>query len=470
MNANEHPAARPAATKPPPVPNPFVRRMGTALKMGVMVFLILFLLIPLGMIRSVLRERVGRRDQAVAEISASWGAPQTVAGPLLVIPYRVRTPVWKEELVNGQMKRIQVEEERTGRGFFLPEMLKIEGEALPRKLFRGIYPAIVYTSTLRIEGRFAPPDFSPWKVEPEDILWDQALISLAVSDLRGAQDALRITFDDTSYALVPGSLVPGLESGVQARLPGLEPGNEGWTFATDLKLNGSERLVMAPFGMSTVASLKSNWPDPSFQGAFLPAERSVEADGFTADWNISYYGRGYPQQWNSLDTGAVPTATRINGSLFGVHFIQAVDSYRHAERSMKYGLLFFVMIFTSFFLFEVLTGMRIHPFQYALVGAALCLFYLALLALSEFIPFGAAYALGAAIATAMISLYSAKVLRGGRRSMVVALLLILIYALLYVILRLQDYSLLVGTAGLFLALGAVMFATRNIDWYARDRE
>ncbi len=470
MNMNEQPSLHPAATKPATVPNFFLRRVGTAMKMGVILFLMLFLLIPLGMIRNVLEERVGRRNLAVEEISASWGAPQTVAGPLLMIPYTARSTTWEEHLVDGQQTRVAVAKERTARAFFLPETLMIDGEADPKRLFRGIYSAIVYTSTVKIEGHFAAPDFSPWQVDPEDILWDQAVISLAISDLRGAQDALRIEFDSVSHALMPGSLVPGMESGVQARLQGLEPRNEGWSFSTELKLNGSERLLMAPFGMNTIARWNSKWPDPSFQGAFLPAERSVDADGFTAAWNITYYGRGYPQQWTSMEAGSVPGLSRIKDSLFGVHFIQAVDSYRHAERSMKYGMLFFVLIFTAFFLFEVLTRMRIHPFQYALVGAALCLFYLALLALSEFIPFGSAYALGAGSATAMITLYSAKVLKGGRRSVVVGLLLVIIYALLYIILRLQDYSLLAGTAGLFLALAAVMFATRNIDWYARDRD
>jgi len=232
-----------------------------------------------------------------------------------------------------------------------------------------------------------------------------------------------------------------------------------------LTLNGSRSLRFAPAGVNNDIRLVSTWPDPSFQGAFLPVERKIGPEGFNAHWKVSYYGRSYPQQWT--DRNPVNSAG-IAPSLFGVDLVPALDSYRHVERSIKYGVLFIVLLFAAFFLFEILSGVRIHPFQYALVGIALCLFYLGLLALSEVASFNAAYWTGALVASLLISLYSSKVLHSAARACLVAAGLAGVYAFLFVILRLQDYSLLVGTAGLFLVLAIVMFITRNIDWYARD--
>jgi inner membrane protein len=152
-----------------------------------------------------------------------------------------------------------------------------------------------------------------------------------------------------------------------------------------------------------------------------------------------------------------------------VNFLSGIDAYRNVERAIKYGMLFLVLVFAAFFLFELMSGLRIHPFQYALVGAALCLFYLGLLSLSEFIPFGLSYLAASAVTTLLIWLYSVKVLKSGKRTLIIVGLLAAIYGFLYVALQLQDYSLLFGTAGLFTVLAVVIFLTRNIDWYTRDQ-
>ena len=240
---------------------------------------------------------------------------------------------------------------------------------------------------------------------------------------------------------------------------------ESLPFEMHLTLNGSRSLRLAPAGVNNDVQLTSTWPDPSFQGGFLPTEREVGPNGFRARWQISYYGRSYPQRWTERNP---LNAAGVDSSLFGVDLVPALDSYRYVERSIKYGMLFIALMFTAFFLFEILSAVRIHPFQYALVGIALCLFYLGLLALSEIFSFSIAYWAGAAAASLMIALYSAKALQSTGRAYLVAIGLALVYAFLFVILRLQDYSLLVGTAGLFLVLAIVMFVTRNVDWYARD--
>jgi inner membrane protein len=212
-------------------------------------------------------------------------------------------------------------------------------------------------------------------------------------------------------------------------------------------------------------SAKKNPAEKWVSRFFLPIERNIGPKGLSAVWRLSYYGRSYPQQWT--DKTPLKSAAVV-ASLFGVNLVSVVDSYRFVERAVKYGVLLIALLFTAFFLFEILAAVRIHPFQYTLVGIALCLFSLALLALSEVISFGAAYWTGAAAATLLISLYSAKVLRGVRRAGLVAAGLMVLYAFVFVILHLQDYSLLIGAAGLFLVLGLLMYAIRNIDWYARD--
>jgi inner membrane protein len=455
---------------PPPLPpwRPKFSRFGTMLKMITLLVLALLLLIPLTMIQSVLRERLGRRGEAVANITSTWGAAQEISGPILIVPYKSQAKVWRTQIVNGKAENVEVTETVVNRAFFLPEELRVSGDLAPSVLHRGIYEAVVYSGDLDLSGTFAQPNFEEWKVEPADVMWEDAVVALMITDLRGAKAALTLTLGGQDYPLAPGTRIEGFASGVHARLPGATFASASTAFNLKLGLNGSSSLRVAPVGRQTTVHLASTWPDPSFCGAFLPTNRQISSKGFDATWQVSYYGRAYPQQWSSQDSAKPFTAATVQASLFGVDLISVVDSYRYVERSIKYGVLFVVLLFTAFFLFEVLAGIRVHPFQYTLVGMALCLFYLALLSLSEIIDFGTAYLAGAAASTLLITLYSARVLRSLRRALAIAGELAAIYGFLFVILRLQDYSLLFGTAGLFLALTIVMFVTRNIDWYARD--
>ena len=453
---------------PSSLPAPFLKQHAVVLKMGAIAVLVLLLLIPLFLVRSILTERLARRNEAVQEITSTWGSAQSVFGPVLILPYQYREKVLKDQLVNGRLERVEVGEVMQARAFFLPTTLKAEGSLVPSRLHRGIYEAVVYDGIIRISGSFKRPSFEEWKIEPQQVLWDEAELAISVTDLRGAKQSLAIKLGDNLFPLQPGARMEGFAGGVFARIHGMGMAlqSEDLPFEMTLSMNGSHSLRLAPVGVNNDVSLSSAWPDPGFQGAFLPAERKVGPDGFQAHWQVSHYGRSYPQQW----TDKSPVARdAVLSSMFGVALVSVVDSYRYVERSIKYGILLIALLFTAFFLFEILAGVRIHPFQYTLIGIALCLFYLVLLALSEVLSFSAAYWIGAAAATLMISLYSAKVLHGGRRAGLIAVGLPALYAFLFVILRLQDYSLLIGTAGLFLLLALVMYATRNIDWYVRDQ-
>jgi len=452
-------------TTPPASPELFRKPHAPILKMGAIMVLGLLLLIPLVMVHSVLAERLARRDAAIKEITATWGNPQVIFGPVLIVPYTHVQKAWREQTVGGRVERVEVNEQVRARAFFLPAVLKAEGQLSPTRLHRGIYEAVVYDGTVMISGSFAYPSFAEWKVDPQQILWDEAELAISITDLRGARESLNVTLGGQVYPLRPGGSVEGFTSGLHTPLTGLASQPATIPFEMRVALRGSRSLRVAPVGVNNEVQLASTWPDPSFQGAFLPTDRKVGPEGFSARWQMSSYGRSFPQQWTE-HSPLVPAA--VTASLFGVDLVPVVDSYRYVERAIKYGVLPIALLFTAFFLFEVIAAVRIHPFQYTLVGMALCLFYLALLALSEVVSFGAAYWAGAAAATLMISLYSARTLCGGQRAGVVAGGLPAVYGFLFVILRLQDYSLLIGTAGLFVALGLVMYVTRKIDWYAGD--
>ena len=451
-----------------PTPPPLQRARNATnitLKMLVVAGLTLGLLIPLAMIGGVVRERLQLRNKAVSEITATWGQAQNLVGPVLSVPYRYRFKTVREERVDGAIERREVEETAVAVAYFLPRSLSVHGEMTPEVRHRGIYETAVYRVRLHVEGSFHPAAWDDWKISPEDILWDEAEVSLGVNDLRGTQERVSMRWGDRDVALLPGSRVPDFPAGLHGRLR-----DTGWrggeiAFDATLSLNGSGPLRVAPVGVENAVNLRSSWPDPSFQGAFLPAQRRVDPSGFDATWNVTFYGRTYPQQWTSRDSTGY-SAGAVNQSLFGVELLTMVDAYRLTERAVKYGVLFIVLVFTGFFLCEVLVRLRVHPFQYTLVGVALALFYLLLLSLSEFVGFGPAYGIAAAACTLLVSSYTASVLRGARRAGGVAAGLAVIYGLLYVILSLQDYALLVGAAGLFAALALAMYATRKVDWYA----
>lgn len=435
-------------------------------------FLILLLLIPLGMIDSLLDERLGRRDSTITEITSTWGKEQTIVGPVLIIPYRYFYKTWVEETVKKGNQEIQqrkeVIENKVINAYFLPTQLNISGDLKPDKLHRGIYDAIVYTGNLKIAGQFNKIDFSAFKIADKDILWDDATISFALTDLRGTHETLMLEADKQKLALIPGGLVPNFVSGVQTNIKGLlNQTKRDLNVNLNLVLNGSSGLQIAPIGIQNNVALNSSWQDPSFNGAFLPMQRELSEQGFKAQWQISYYGRNYPQLWSETFNNGAFTLEAVNSSLFGVTLVSPIDSYRNVERSIKYGVLFVTLVFTAFFLFEVSGKIKIHPFQYLLVGAALCLFYLTLLSLSEFIAFILAYIMASCASTTLITLYSMAVLKSGKRGLLMAVGLITTYGFLYVTLQATDYALLIGTVGLFMALSLVMYTTRDIDWYAQ---
>jgi inner membrane protein len=233
-------------------------------------------------------------------------------------------------------------------------------------------------------------------------------------------------------------------------------------FAFELTVAGSERFAALPAARQTEAHVDGAWPDPGFDGAFVPAERRIDANGFRADWQVLDLNRPVPQHWSSLEAASVD----LLGSAFGVNLVRPANAYQQNVRAGKYGLLFIALTFVAFFLFEVLRGLRVHPVQYLLVGAALCTFYLVLLALSEHVGFGIAYAAAAGVTALIVGGYAAAILAQRRAGLALGGMLALVYALLYGLVRSEDYALLMGSLAMLATVVALMALTRRVDWYA----
>lgn len=420
---------------------------------------VLLLLIPLSWIRELLRERQGRWQEAASNIGQSWGAEQSLVGPILAVPYEVpRTVVIAANAAGAPA--VERVERTVETAYFLPERLKIEGEVVPSVLHRGIHDVPVYRTALRIGGAFVRPAFGELGIPEGEVLWERASIIFSLSDQRGIVEVPLFILGGRAIAPKPGSGFDRIPNGIHADLGGPPAGGWPAEFSLALNLRGSGSLQVVPAGIQTDVSLTSSWKDPSFNGAFLPTEREVSPTGFKARWQISRFSRPFPERWTS-------TAAEVKflEHRFGVDLIRPIDPYRLTDRALKHAVLFLVLVFTGYFLFETTLRLRIHLVQYGLVGAAVCLFYLALLSLSEAIPFGWAYLAGALVSTLLVTLYSWSLLRRFSRALIVTAELSGIWAYLYVTLQLADYALMVGTAALFAILGAVMYLTRRVDWY-----
>ncbi len=418
-------------------------------------FLALLLQIPVAMIGGLVSERQERRQAAVAEVSSKWGNAQAITGPALVVPYTYR---WTEASAGGQ----QVTRTEARNAVFLPEQLQIRGSANSEIRNRGIFSVPVYKLSLALEGEFARPNFAELGLEPAAVAWERAHLAIGISDARAIREETAVSWNEKRVSFLPGTggFTDG-GAGIHAAV-GVADATQRFKFSFPLSLNGSLGAYLTPSGQKTVVELQSNYGHPSFQGNWLPSERSVADTGFQAKWSIPFLGRNYPQAWKA----EIQMREAIDSSRFGVELVNPVDHYRMAERSVKYAGLFILLTFATVWLIEVLAGVRVHPIQYLMLGGALCLFYLLELSLSEHLGFPLAYAVASASVIGMVAAYCVVVLHRMSLALVVALGVALLYTYLYILLMNEDYALLIGSLGLFAILAAIMFTTRRVDWYA----
>ncbi|MFP4013075.1 MAG: cell envelope integrity protein CreD [Chitinispirillaceae bacterium] len=415
-------------------------------------FIILLLLIPSSMVSHLVRERKNSYDSAIREISAKWGQEQTVTGPFITIPFEYTTTQ-----SDGQPSTV------IRHAHFMPSKLSITGKVEPIVRNRSIYKAILYSTDLEISGSFDKLELEKLNIAPEDLLTEDAVLCMGISDLRGIKKEVKFSWDQEDAVASPGVPVHDvITSGVNIplRISEEEIANSH-DFKVSLSLNGSSVLDFVPVGKTTEVNITSPWASPSFDGAFLPVERSITEKGFDAHWSVLEHNRNFPQQW--VDRGYT------QNSQFGFKMIIPVDFYQTVTRSVKYAMLFIVLTFATFFTIEILKEYRVHPIQYILIGLALILFYSLLLSFSERIGFGHAYFVASSGIVLMISLYSLTITGKKFFAGLIGAVLGGLYGFLYLLLQLEDNALLLGSVGLFVVLATFMFITRNIDWYQIGR-
>jgi inner membrane protein len=430
-----------------------------AFKFFLVCFLIVLLLIPLLLVNALIWERESRAQEVRGEVGRLWGPEQQVLGPFLVVPYTVRL-----ETMQGD-KRVAVIQER--RAVFAPEALEATGRAESKTLHRSIFEVPVYAARLTLSGQFAAPSISDVAADTVNVRWRDAIFVLGLSGVSGLKEAAVLKIGGAAdLPFAPSIGFPGGNlTGIHARLGGTIAPNpkrppQAFAFTVDLVFNGSVSLSIAPVARETRVSLASDWPHPSFFGAFLPDDRQVTASGFTAAWKVPHLARSVPEAWSLSEAGL----QRLQPFAFGVRMIAPVDFYSLVTRAVKYGIQFLALAFMAVFCLELMSEQRVHPVQYLFAGIALVFFYVLLLSLAEHLGFLTAY-LAASVATgSMLAVYVGAAFRSALKGLVMLAVFAAIYAILYLILQLEDYALLAGAILGFVALTVVMFVTLRVDW------
>ena len=425
-----------------------VIKRSVMLRMALIGALTIALLIPSVLIIGLVNERENTRDSAVHEVSDKWGSAQTIAGPILNVPYRVPSYATKDRVVYS-----------TELAHFLPESLNISATIQPEVRHRGMYEVVLYSARVQIDGSFAEPSFDQLGVQAQDILWDKAFLTLGISDLKGVKEGISIQFDDQTLVADPGvNEDEVLTTGINVH-PKLRQSSKAYAFSATLDINGSGQLLFIPVGKETRVGVTSPWTTPSFIGNTLPVQRSVSDGKFNAEWKVLHLNRNFPQHWTGKQYD-------ITQAAFGVKLLLPVDEYQKTTRAAKYAIMFIVVTFLAFFLTEILSKKVIHPIQYALIGFALLLFYVLLLSLSEQMTFNYAYVISSMGIILLVGGYTRSVLSSNTAAASITGIMIVLYGFMYVLLQLEDYALLLGSIGLFIILALVMYLTRRIDWFA----
>jgi len=414
------------------------------------------LLVPLALIKEQIRERSQRQDEVQASIANSAAGEQALVGPVIAVHYReqVEMPIPEGEAGQAGKTRLQIVERTL---MLPPEKLVMAGEAAVEARNRGIYQARLFHLGLAMSGHFVVTPMSEARTGGR-ILEAKAQLILGIADPRGVNNDPEVTINGKTQRFASPGGKSESEAGVRRLAIELGPLDlqraSRFDFSFPLQLTGTARLAIAPTGEANHIEIKSAWPHPNFGGRFLPTVRTVSKEGFGARWEISHLARNFEATLNPA-----------RGEVLSIDFVDPVNIYLQSERAVKYGVLFIALTFAGFFLTEILRRSPIHPMQYLLVGLALAIFFLLLIAFSEHLPFYAAYGLSAVACIGLIATYLSGALGGARQGLAFGAGLTGLYGVLYGVLLSEDNALLMGSVLLFLALAATMLATRRLDWY-----
>ena len=446
-----------------------IRQSGT--RFLIVALLVLLMALPLFMVASVIGDRLSNAQTARDGVAQEWAGEQMIAGPRLLIPVRatVTTTETATEgapstagLPPGAVRHLTREVDAAPL-ILLPESLDLTAVAETAIRRRGVFDIPVYTAAVDFQAGFALPDLSGVIEANETVQWQDARLQLGLSWNKGLRGETRITRDGTPLTLEPMRGEAGGE-GIQARIG--DPRNAALAIEGALSLRGSTSLRVAPVGRISRISITGDWPDPGF-GGVLPDASEVTATGFRGEWAIPHLARTLPQV--SRGGEGDYALMQISGDFPTVRFLRQNDFYQQAFRATRYAILMIALTFLTVFLVEDRANRPAHPVQYILIGLSQSLFVLLMVAYAEHIGFAPAF-LGASAATiGLLTLFGATALRLGRRTWVMAALLVALYAVLWLILQSVDYALLAGATLAFVALAATMILTRNENWYGPPR-
>lgn len=438
--------------------------------------IVLLLMVGLGLIEDVVRDRQRYRSMTAQSVADSLAGPQTLMGPMI---HSACVESWDVETGKGEERRM-VEQRREFLLTAMPEQLKLRTGAAMEERARGLHKVNTFNLKSHITAQWG----ALGSLQPQSTMKGSRMhcgapiLMVAVGDARGIRMA-QVTLGEQALALKPGTFHPTYTRGLHASLPESVRGRaEGLTATLDLELVGTERLSIVPLGGSTEVQMTSGWPHPSFSGRFLPSEREVTKDGFTAQWRLSSLATTAQQDITNskricVNGQDIPNEYAAPGGStasdcadsFSVAFVDPVNPYTLADRATKYGVLFIALTFVAVGLFELMKKLRVHPVQYLLVGSALCSFFLLLVSLSEHLPFGISYGVAATACVLLLAYYASHMLGSLARGLPLGAGIALLYGLLYVLLQLEQTALAVGSIALFLVLAAVMVLTRKVNWY-----
>ena len=436
----------------------------------------LALALPIFAVWMLVYDRQNQSQQASASITEGWGDAQAMSGPVLVIPYRQTTTETSTASGATVSRSHDVIRELT----LEPEAVELTTSIRPELRKRSIYEAVVYGASAKGAARFAfPSDLGRYGVDPAALDLNRAELRFGLSDPRGLGANPRVTVDGRALKLQPGG-GSGQGKGFFAFVDVASLTGRSMLVKFGYGFRGNSSLTLAPHAGDTHWRVVSSWANPSFGGSFLPGERHVGDKGFAADYRIGNLALGRSlvstsDKGTSNITIAAPSENQVEvapgseSEIASIALIQPVDLYSRVNRATKYGFLFIGFTFLALLMFDIIGGVRVSAVEYLLMGAAIVLFFVLLLAFAEVIGFTAAYIVASAAIAGLNTAYSAAVLGSWRRGYVIGGLLIALYAVLYILLGLEAFSLLIGSVLLFAALAGVMYATRRIDWSgARD--
>jgi len=431
-------------------------------KIAMLIIIILLLLIPITMIRSLVNERSRRANAAEESIMEAWGSQFSLYGPVIRIPVVEREEIRRAEK-DGERVDVILRDKAL---WITPRDIDIQANFSAEKKRRGIFSVALFSGDVSLTGSFTFERARDEIKQNQSIYPQQAEIIVGLTSQKGIRKIIKADWNGSELFFKPGNRNFLFERSGDNGVNAISPFNtEGInTFDIQFTIQGGKSMRALPVGEVTHTRIKSDWPSPSFQGGFLPADYTLSESGFDAEWEISYLSRSIPLFWTTNERGENSNKISLQSELFGVDFFKPLDHYALNERAVKYAILFLVIPFLTLFFLEVFSRKSIHPAQYLLSGLANVIFYLLLLSISEHLSFSAAYLIAAASLTCMMSLYARSLLETWTRSAYMGLIMALLYLIMYLTLNAEDWALLIGSIAAFLICGVVMFLTRKLDW------